>query len=64
MAAVGAQADIQTDIIREIDDDLTCSICLELITDARMLKCAHTFCLSCMSGLITERYTSGGHTRW
>ena len=64
MAAGGGHADIQTDIIRELDDDLTCSICLELITEARMLKCAHTFCLTCMSGLITEKYTQGGRTRW
>jgi hypothetical protein len=32
----------------EINNDNTCSICAEILTDNCTLKCKHTFCVSCM----------------
>lgn len=33
-------------------EDLTCSICLNLYDDPRLLKCSHTFCRICLENLI------------
>ena len=38
------------------DDELTCSICLEVFIDPRILPCAHSFCFSCLEG-----WTSDSH---
>lgn len=33
---------------RALEDIVQCGICLEKLTDPRMLPCQHTFCLSCL----------------
>ena len=34
--------------LQGMEDIITCSICQELYTDARELKCKHCFCLACL----------------
>jgi len=35
-----------------IDEELTCSICLDIFDDPRVLPCAHIYCFSCVKGCI------------
>jgi len=34
--------------VKELDDVTECSLCLNVLTDARCLPCIHTFCLKCL----------------
>ncbi|XP_069752883.1 tripartite motif-containing protein 59 [Narcine bancroftii] len=36
------------------EEDLTCSICLSIFEDPRVLPCSHTFCRSCLENIIYE----------
>ena len=36
------------------DDELTCSICLEVFIDPRILPCAHSFCFYCLQGWTSD----------
>ena len=36
---------------RQLDQELQCAICLEMLRDPRMLPCQHTFCLECLEKL-------------
>ena len=38
-------------VFADEQDELECSICCEQITDAKLLKCLHTFCLDCLEKL-------------
>ena len=38
-------------VFTDEQDELECSICCEQITDAKLLKCLHTFCLNCLEKL-------------
>lgn len=35
-----------------LEEDLTCSVCYALFTDPRVLPCSHTFCKSCLDGVL------------
>lgn len=35
----------------ELDEVLTCSICLELFTEPLILKCSHNLCTNCLEQL-------------
>ncbi|KAJ8321325.1 hypothetical protein KUTeg_001183 [Tegillarca granosa] len=37
-----------------LEDFLTCSICLEIFKEPKILPCLHTFCLSCLSKLVNS----------
>lgn len=39
--------------IQELKEMATCSVCLDLLTDARQLECKHTFCLNCLFNVQT-----------
>jgi late competence protein required for DNA uptake (superfamily II DNA/RNA helicase) len=32
----------------EIEEDFTCSICQDLLLNAHMLECSHSFCKDCL----------------
>ena len=35
--------------------NLQCSICLEFFSDPRVLPCLHTYCLTCLQGLVNDQ---------
>ena len=41
----------------DLNDELTCCICLELYTDPVMLPCSHNLCHSCAIGLLPNTPT-------
>ncbi|XP_041379739.1 tripartite motif-containing protein 59-like, partial [Gigantopelta aegis] len=40
-----------------IDDQISCSLCLEIFIDPRVLPCGHTFCLTCLQNHIDANNT-------
>ncbi|NXJ16037.1 TRI59 protein, partial [Odontophorus gujanensis] len=38
--------------MHQFEEELTCSICYSLFEDPRVLPCSHTFCRSCLEGVI------------
>ena len=34
--------------------DLTCTVCLELFTEPKVLPCCHTFCKKCLEGILEK----------
>ena len=39
---------------REFDNQLTCSVCLDMYNVPKTLPCHHSFCLECIQGLKVE----------
>ena len=39
---------------KELDDQLTCSVCLEQYTNPKVLPCHHSFCLKCIEPIPAE----------
>ena len=39
---------------QELDDQLTCSVCLEQYTNPKILPCGHSFCLKCIEPISAE----------
>lgn len=46
-----SKAILQKDM-HQFEEELTCSICYSLFEDPRVLPCSHTFCRSCLEGVI------------
>ena len=40
--------------LKQIDEQLTCSVCLDQYTNPKTLPCMHYFCLKCIEGLQQE----------
>ena len=40
--------------LKKLEDQLTCSICLEQFTNPKILPCFHSFCLHCLEGMAPE----------
>lgn len=66
MMETGEQVTVQTrtngledlqSCLRKLEEALTCSICLDTFRDPRILKCRHTFCLSCLHNLYRTSYS-------
>ena len=43
----------------DLASDYTCSVCLELFTEPKVLPCCHTFCLKCLKKMATSGMTKG-----
>ena len=44
----------------KLEDQLTCSVCLETFRDPRALHCMHVFCSACLEGLVRREIEAGG----
>ena len=44
-----------------LEEDLTCSVCYSLFSDPRVLPCSHTFCKSCLDGVL---HVSTNYSIW
>ena len=40
--------------LKELDEQLTCSVCLDQYTNPKTLQCHHSFCLTCIERLPQE----------
>ena len=53
---VSSQTSEQARQLREqVDQRLSCSICLERFSDPRLLDCNHTFCRKCLVDVLMKR---------
>ena len=41
-------------LLKDVKDQLTCKVCLELYTDPKVLPCLHVFCRRCVDLLVTH----------
>ena len=41
--------------LKELEQQLTCPVCLEIYTNPRSLPCLHSFCQHCLEGLSADR---------
>ena len=48
------------DILKSLEDELKCSICIDTYTDPKLLQCHHFYCLQCLNGLV-EKDQQGHH---
>ena len=40
------------DPISQIEENLECTVCLEVLKDPRTLPCCHSFCKDCLEGVV------------
>ncbi len=53
---VSSQTSEQQARLREqVDQRLSCPVCLERFSDPRLLECNHTFCRKCLLDVLTKR---------
>ena len=43
---------LETDPINQLEENLQCTVCLEVLTDPRTLPCFHSFCKDCLEGVV------------
>ena len=48
--------------LKELDEQLTCSVCLDQYTNPKTLQCHHSFCLTCIERLPQEHLPQVTHT--
>ena len=48
--------------LKELDEQLTCSVCLDQYTNPKTLQCHHSFCLTCIERLPQEPQVT--HTQY
>ena len=41
-------------VLKELDEQLTCNVCLDQYTNPKTLPCLHSFCLKCIEKLPQE----------
>ena len=41
--------------IRQLEEQLNCSICLDIYTDPKLLQCFHTYCKKCLVKLVSDQ---------
>ena len=49
-----AQQSSSTALKEELDEQLTCNVCLDQYTNPKTLLCLHSFCLKCIEKLPQE----------
>ena len=43
---------LETDPINQLEENLQCNVCLEVLKDPRTLPCCHSFCKVCLEGVV------------
>ena len=43
-------------VVRKVGDELICAICLNYLTDPKLLACAHSFCRICLARCLSRDY--------
>ena len=43
---------VKADPISQLEGDLECTVCLEVLKDPRTLPCCHSFCKDCLEGVV------------
>ena len=43
---------LKTDPINQLEENLECTVCLEVLTNPRTLPCCHSFCKVCLEGVV------------
>ena len=43
---------LTTDPINQLEENLQCTVCLEVLKDPRTLPCCHSFCKDCLEGVV------------
>ena len=43
--------------LEQLEDQLTCGVCLETFSNPKMLDCAHVFCEGCIKRLVTKKHS-------
>ena len=43
---------MNADPISQLEEDLECTVCLEILKDPRTLPCCHSFCKDCLEGVV------------
>ena len=43
---------LETDPIKQLEENLECTVCLERLNDPRTLPCCHSFCKVCLEGVV------------
>ena len=51
---------LASEALHKLEEQLTCSICLDQYTNPKALPCLHSFCLDCLKGVLPE-VTQQGH---
>ena len=47
-------AQLSSTALKELDQQLTCNVCLDQYTNPKTLPCLHSFCLKCIEKLPQE----------
>ena len=48
--------------LKELDEQLICSVCLDQYTNPKTLQCHHSFCLKCIENLPQEHKVNTSQT--
>ena len=59
-ATMAGRPKVVEEALRKITAQLECSICLDTLTDAKLLPCFHSFCKKCLERLVVQ--DRDGHT--
>lgn len=52
---VSQTSDQQARLREQVDQRLSCPICLERFNDPRLLECNHSFCRRCLLDVLTKK---------
>ena len=47
------------DLVKKIEAELTCAICLDQFNEPKVLPCLHTYCRKCVESLATDKSSEG-----
>ena len=45
---------VAQELLKKLEDQLTCGVCLDSYKDPRLLQCFHVFCKDCLERLVVQ----------